>query len=151
MPDVGNKALVCHECTLDIHGKPRKTWTELGTTANAGDTLILLLDPLGEIDWAAGESVVIASTDFNHEHAEERVIVSYDANTKILTLDQPLNYKHYSAVTAYGLKNFAMRAEIGLLSRNVVIQGDRELSEKFRYGAHMMLHGKSTNGLVGRI
>jgi hypothetical protein len=28
LPDVGNKGLVCHECVLDIHGKPRRTWTE---------------------------------------------------------------------------------------------------------------------------
>jgi hypothetical protein len=35
-----------------------------------------------------------------------------------------------------------LRIEVGLLSRNIVIQGDSD-SIKNNYGAHLMLHGKS--------
>ena len=49
MPSFGNKVLGCHECTLDIHGKPRNpTWTLLTTTANVGDTTITVDD---QVDW----------------------------------------------------------------------------------------------------
>lgn len=38
LPDAGNKVILCHQCTLDIHGQTRsKTWTELGATVLASD------------------------------------------------------------------------------------------------------------------
>jgi len=43
-----------------------------------------------------------------------------------------------------------MRAEVGMLTRNIVIQGD-ESSEFNQYGGHLMLHGKMSGGLIGRI
>ena len=43
-----------------------------------------------------------------------------------------------------------MRIEVGLLTRNVLIQGD-STSEETNYGAHLMLHGKAEGGLIGRI
>jgi hypothetical protein len=60
-----------------------------------------------------------------------------------------LLYRHYSAVENYesptvadGI-DFPMRAEVGLLTRNIKIQGDEEYSEKDHYGAHLMVHGKT--------
>jgi len=37
----------------------------------------------------------------------------------VLTLDQPLEHIHFSEIEEYGGKKFDMRAEVGLLSRNV--------------------------------
>ena len=39
-----------------------------------------------------------------------------------------------------------MRAEVGLLSRNVVFRGDPETSEENQYGAHIMLTGSGISG-----
>jgi len=50
------------------------------------------------LDWQAGEKIVIASTDFESRHAEQRTIVSItniDTNP-VITLDTPLEYKHYA-------------------------------------------------------
>jgi hypothetical protein len=44
-----------------------------------------------------------------------------------------------------------MRCEVGLLSRNVVIQGDPADSEKDMYGGHLMVHGMETENAVGRV
>lgn len=44
-----------------------------------------------------------------------------------------------------------MRAEVGLLTRNVVIQGDPNDSITTQYGAHLMIHGSADQGSVGRI
>lgn len=72
LPDVGNKCIACHQCRLDIHGTRRdKTWTELDATADIGATTITLTET---VDWKVGEQIVIASTDFDHKHAEQRVI-----------------------------------------------------------------------------
>lgn len=44
-----------------------------------------------------------------------------------------------------------MRAEVGLLSRNVIFRGDPETSSTFKYGAHIMLHSKGDDSLAGKI
>jgi len=43
-----------------------------------------------------------------------------------------------------------MRAEVGLLTRNVKIQGDDD-SRVSKYGGHLMIHGASENGTRARI
>lgn len=40
-----------------------------------------------------------------------------------------------------------MRAEVGLLTRNIKIQGDQASVEK-EYGSHLMMNGRKANGLV---
>jgi len=44
-----------------------------------------------------------------------------------------------------------MRAEVGLLSRNVVYRGDPETSATNMYGAHIMLHSPGDESVVGKI
>lgn len=44
-----------------------------------------------------------------------------------------------------------MRAEVGLLTRNVKYQGDPETSPKNQYGAHIMLHFPESESCIGRI
>ena len=43
-----------------------------------------------------------------------------------------------------------MRAEVGLLSRNIVMMGDDNSVEQ-DYGSHLLLAGSAENGLVGKI
>lgn len=43
-----------------------------------------------------------------------------------------------------------MRAEVGLLTRNIKMMGD-DTSVKTEYGSHLMLMGSAENGLVGKI
>lgn len=43
-----------------------------------------------------------------------------------------------------------MRAEVGLLTRNIKMMGD-EVSQANSYGAHLMMAGSAENGLQGRI
>ena len=44
-----------------------------------------------------------------------------------------------------------MRAEVGLITRNVVYRGDPETSAANEYGAHIMLHSAGDESLIGRI
>lgn len=44
-----------------------------------------------------------------------------------------------------------MRAEVGLLTRNIVYRGDPETSAKNQYGAHIMLHSPGDESSIGRI
>ena len=137
LPTYGNKNIAVRKGELHLVGKERKvTWTMLDKTANIGDTTITLQSQVaGSFDWAIGEEIVIASTSFDHREAETRFItgVGFDAadSTKPkLTLGSPLIYKHYAATETYGTDTIDMRAEVGLLTRNVKYQGDPETSAK---------------------
>ena len=67
-----------------------------------------------------------------------------------ITVTEPFQYRHYAAIETYGGEQFVMRAEVGLLTRNVKMQGNAN-SEADRYGSHLLLHGKEEDGLIGRI
>lgn len=69
----------------------------------------------------------------------------------MITLDSPLLYKHYAAIETYGPHFIEMRAEVGLLTRNVIYRGDPETSSNNQYGAHIMLHSHGDESSIGRI
>lgn len=81
---MGTKVLGVMGGILDLHGEPRKGWTQLAQTAPAGATQITVLDASG---WRVGDRIVLASTDYNPRQAEVRTIQAISGNT--ITLDAP--------------------------------------------------------------
>lgn len=69
----------------------------------------------------------------------------------VLTLDSPLKWKHYAGLQVFGTETIEMRAEVGLLTRNVLYQGDPETSAINQYGAHIMLHSPGDESVIGKI
>ena len=45
-------------------------------------------------------------------------------NKPVITIDKPFEYKHFAMTQTYGDDTIDMRAEVALLSRNVVVRGD---------------------------
>lgn len=83
------------------------------------------------MDWVAGEEIAIATTSFNPREGEKRTIKAIDKTNPdipVVTLDYPLEYKHFAMIQWYGDDFIDMRAEIGLLTRNVKYRGDPETS-----------------------
>ena len=103
-----------------MHGKVRtKTWTMISNTINSGDSTFDVLD---SIDWEVGEEIVVASTSFNHHEAEKRTITSINGTT--ITVDEPFSNKHYGGTESIDNFTIDVRAEVGLLSRNIKMMGD---------------------------
>jgi len=124
---------------IELHGLNRKGWTQLGETANVGDNSIELKET---VDWSAGDEIIIASTGFDMNEAEKRTITQVNGN--ILSLNSSLNYKHFGELQDYIRPDDASlswtldeRAEVGLLSHNITIQGDLS-SESNGFGGHIM-------------
>ena len=121
---------------LELHGTFKKTWTQLNTTAAKGATTITLKET---VNWNIGDEIVIASTDFDAHQAEKRTITAI--NGLVLTLNAPLEYMHFGVEQIYnnGTKNIILdeRAEVGLLTHNLKIQGDNS-SETNGFGGHIM-------------
>ena len=135
---IGNKVLGVVGGTLELHGKPRVSWTQLGATATKGATQLQLKE---NANWQAGDRIVIASTDFDYEQAEEQVISSVSGNK--VTLTEPLEYMHYGQLQSFGGKTLDERAEVGLLSHNITIQGDDNSSQD-GFGGHLIIRKGST-------
>ncbi|MHB1327028.1 MAG: G8 domain-containing protein [Gemmatimonadales bacterium] len=116
---MGGKVLAVLSGTLDLHGELRTTWTKLSTTAEPGVTQISLA---GTVDWRAGDRIVLASTDFDPFQAEEVVVTAVQGNT--VTFQPALRFRHWGVVQQIEGRAVDQRGEVGLLSRNIVIQGD---------------------------
>ena len=121
---ISSKSLVVGG-NLTLYGQPRTRWTHLAATANAGATTLSLE---GGVNWEAGDVLVVASTSFDPARSERRTIASVapgaTAGTTDVTLTEALAYKHFSGVETHGTRSMSMKAEVGLLSHNIVIQGD---------------------------
>src|SRR5215470_5664796 len=75
--------------------------------------------------------IVLASTDFDAHQAERRNIAAIRGNT--ITLDKKLDYMHFGKITF----DVDERGEVGMLSRNVVIQASAD-ADKTLFGGHIM-------------
>ena len=145
-PIFGNKGIGCLECEFSMYGTERiKTWTEISATVNVGDNQFTVMETT---DWAIGESIVIASTSFDHHEAEERVITAVSGNT--FTVDKAFKFKHFSGEETYGTHKLIMRAEVAVLNRNIKVTGEPN-SIADDYGAHVLMAGDSEDGLKSTI
>jgi len=141
LPIYGNKCIAVRAATLDMHGVTRTpTWTVLDETVLPGATTIKLSEA---VDWVAGEQIAIAATSYNGREGEKRTIASIDNTVPanpVITLDEPLEFKHFAMIQWYGNDFIDMRAEVGLLTRNVRYRGSTYDSEQDQYGAVIFLH-----------
>ncbi|MCB1756943.1 MAG: hypothetical protein KDJ38_15580 [Gammaproteobacteria bacterium] len=132
---------------VEIHGQKRTGWLMLDQTAEAGDRSIVVDDAA---NWRRGDSIVISSTDEEMEHAEVRTIREINGN--VITLDKKLAYRHFGEIQSFAnnerVWNVDTRAEVGLLSRNIRIQGD-VTSEKTSTGGHIMIMGQASAYVSG--
>ncbi|MFZ8929527.1 MAG: G8 domain-containing protein [Pseudohongiellaceae bacterium] len=125
---MGDRGIMLSGGTLNLHGNITNSWTKLSATAEAGSSTINVMNA---DQWQVGDEIVLASTDFNPRQAETRHIAAISGNT--ITLDEPLEYMHYGEIT-YGVDQ---RGEVGLLTRNIKVQGSESAEETF-FGGHIM-------------
>jgi cell migration-inducing and hyaluronan-binding protein len=136
---MGSSALAVMGGVLDLHGARRPvSWTRLQTIAVAGSRTIRVQSAQG---WRAGDRIVIASTDLDPARAEERKVASVNGNA--VTLTSPLANNHWGRSDEIGGKVITQRAEVGLLSRNIVIRGGASAATT-SLGGHVMVHAGST-------
>ncbi|XP_045210443.2 fibrocystin-L-like isoform X2 [Mercenaria mercenaria] len=126
LPIYGTKVLAVRNGTLDLHGiEMPLTWTTLASTATAGSSSIVLKDP---VEWNVGDEIVIASTGHKHSQSEneKKTISNKSSDNRTLTLDSALDHKHWGTQETVDGTVLEFRAEVGLLTHNVVVRGDRD-------------------------
>src|SRR5215467_5549919 len=126
--DRSDRGIMLMGGTLNLHGNRTNSWTKLSKTAEAGSNSIEVLNAAG---WRVGDEIVLASTDFDPHQAERRSMAAIRANT--ITLDKKLDYMHFGKITF----DVDERGEVGMLSRNIVIQASPDADQTL-FGGHIM-------------
>lgn len=121
---------------LSLHGASadKLSWTMLDAHAAVGATSITLAEaPVG---WGAGDEIVIAPSGFDPREAE-RVTVS-GVNGKVVSFSPALKYRHWGRPQVIEGRTVDTRAAVGLLTRNILVQGapDSLISD---FGGHVMV------------
>jgi hypothetical protein len=135
---------------LDLVGAPPAVaWTQLGDHAAAGASQLTLKQATS---WRPGDRLVVAPTDYYHVGATELHEVA-SATGATLSLRTPLQARRWGKlqyISASGMTTAPTtavsplvldeRAEVGNLTRNIVIQGaDDALWRNQGFGAQVML------------
>ena len=140
--------LGCRECTLDLHGAPvLHTWTRLAATAANGSSTLSLLEP---VDWQVGADLVVAPTSWSKDEAEKVTVAGVRNGGYDIDLVAPLRFTHLGETRLVGGTAVELRAEVGLLTRNVRVQGDETSDAPNLYGATIMMHSVGHESLTAR-
>src|SRR5437763_16411772 len=107
--------------------------TKLSMTTEVRSNSIEFLNATG---WRVGDMIVLASTDFDPHQAERRTIAAIRGNS--ITLDKKLDYMHFGKITF----DVDERGEVGMLSRNILIQASPDAATTL-FGGHIMAMGAS--------
>ena len=162
LPVYGAKCIGVREGELQMHGKPKHTWTRLSATAFANNTHVDLRDP---VDWEPNDLIVIASTSFDQEEAEPMRVAQVTRNGTRVELQSPLRFDHLGdGWSDAGPDTHSERgwlsngdhieeysAEVGLLSHNVIVQGDNPTSRREQFGVQIVWHSRGDNTAVGKM
>lgn len=129
---------------IELHGEERTSWTQLAATAPAGSSTLLLAEPA---DWRPGDQIIVAPTHSDPSEGEVALIAAIQNHGTEVTLSAPLRFRHYGETSEYSNPTTTWtldeRGEVGLLTRNIRIQGDAA-SETAGFGAHVMTMAGTT-------
>ncbi|EGG17944.1 hypothetical protein DFA_08945 [Cavenderia fasciculata] len=121
---------------LSIQGKQYKnTWTRLSVTAYPYDRLLYLQDA---VNWEVGQKIVVTTSRFEDEWYPENEVLTIQAvsaNGKTVQTVEPVQFYHYAGQE--------YQAEVGLLSRRIILRGDAASSEPKKFGGHVLTMGNS--------
>jgi G8 domain len=123
--------------TLKLYSQSasKKSWSKLAQHLNVGDTSLQLLEPSG---WQPNDEIVIAPTGYDHTQAELVTVTSVSSDGKTVGFTPPALYPHWGQVQTIEGHSLDSRAEVGLLSKNIVIRSDPSSVEPFYNGKNAL-------------
>ena len=144
-PAVGSKAIASFG-QLILHGSPpMRTWTYLDSTVNPQDRSLTVSD---SVDWKVGDKIVITSTSYEPLEAETFQIAAISDDGRTISIDGKFQFKHSSDVQVVGAHTAVVRAEVGLLTRNIRIQnGKPSKSNMAAFGCRVLVGHLEEDGM----
>lgn len=133
----GNKFIMVMEGgTLAMHGASaqKHSWTQIEGDVFPGDTrLTVAIDSVG---WLPGDRIVLAPSGYNPAEAEVLTVTAVDGRE--IQFQPALQHRRFGRIQTIAGRQVDMRAEIGLLTRNIRVQGAQD-SVVEQFGAHVMI------------
>ena len=146
---------------IELHGEQRTSFVQLADTADIGSSTIALS---GVVDWRTGDELVISPTRWITDAQglpinEAEVVAVHSITTagplndrySVVQLKTALTRRHFGKTKTYSKPDNSLswtldeRAEVGLLTRNIRIEGDAA-SATAGFGGHMMtMRGSSVH------
>ena len=83
----------------------------------------------------------MAPTSFSPAETEESIVGAVLNGGFQIELKNPLAFEHLGETRFFGGRPVELRAEVGLLTHNVVVQGDDTSDAPNQYGAHVLIGG----------
>lgn len=130
---------------LEIHGKKRlRTWTKINQTVFAGSDHFFTSE---RVDFAPGETLVVPGTEVPRGSPDvpsfdyEVVVVQENIDGHKIVVTEPFQFTHRSEIIFMHDRYIDLRCEVGLLSRNVILQGDPSNSMGQLFGMHTVAMG----------
>lgn len=147
-PTIGAKAIaVFGELILNAEPQTSPTWSLLSETVNPGDTRLTLT---GNVDWRAGDVIVVTSTSYDAFETEVFQVVSVSQNT--VNLNDTFKYTHLADEGTIGSVRYTIRAEVGRLSRTIVIENSEpELAFSQGFGCRVLVSSNSVSDYRGTV
>lgn len=124
LPVYGAKTLSLREGHLGMYGKHIwNTWVKISDTVNQNDTQMNVIPAVP--DWKVGDEIVIAATGKSMRENEVVFITALSNGAKTIHFTPKMKYKHISLVQTIAGRVIETRAEVGLLTRNIVVKGSK--------------------------
>lgn len=155
---MGTRGILVMGGTLEMHGAPPAVqWTKLGAHAAAGTTSLQLAQA---VDWAPGDEIVVAPTDFYGASTTEQLAIATSSGTSLTTSTPLADFRwgvlQYATASGMALAPDASivpplvgtpltldeRAEVGNLTRNILVTSPDDTAWQTQgFGAHVMIMG----------
>uniref|UniRef100_A0A8C6RD57 hyaluronoglucosaminidase n=1 Tax=Nannospalax galili TaxID=1026970 RepID=A0A8C6RD57_NANGA len=122
----------CHSYRVRfLCGKPVRPKLTVSIDTNVNSSILNLVDNVQS--WRPGDTLVVASTDYSMYQAEEFQVLPCKActSTQVRVAGKP-QYLHVGEE----IDGVDMRAEVGLLSRNIMVMGEME-GQCYPYSSHI--------------
>ncbi|XP_045124918.1 fibrocystin-L-like [Portunus trituberculatus] len=145
VPNVGWKAMGVFGY-LKLHGQVSgSSWLKLGATAESGSTTVTLAEA-PDASWL-NKQVVVTATGKEATESEVRLVTDITGST--LTLDSPLNFQHLGDThTLSDGSSITLAGEVGLLTRNIVVEGNTyEGFEDDSFGGRVLVSKLTHDGV----
>lgn len=75
------------------------------------------------VTWHVGDDIILTSTSRSPEENEQLTITSVSIDGRTIGVQPTLKHRHFAITQQLAGRNIHTRAEVGLLTRNVVVEG----------------------------
>ncbi|KAI4561087.1 hypothetical protein MJG53_021144 [Ovis ammon polii x Ovis aries] len=123
---------------------PKKSWTRLGADIASGNERIIVEDT---VDWRPHDKIVLSSSSYEPHEAE--VLTVKEVRGHHIRIHERLRHRHIgSAHFMEGGRHIRLAAEVGLLTRNIQIQGDTPCRGRLLVGSFRKSSVEEFSGIL---